>query len=588
MIPRNNPNRLVTTEAGSRLLEPAVKFTEWIQARTEFIDSGVDHFLTSSSCRNGIDNLPCNIVLFGAGYDTRALRFRNAHDRKVNFFEVDLPSVCQGKETLYKKFQAEHDPNMKGSTLIPFDLNDCGEGTSLIETLKNSGLDTSRPTFFVFEAVLFYVNEPAVRNIMQELFYYSKTVETMLCFTDSLKPFVDVPFTSQAKEFFDKGGVELLEHRARWGGAVHFCLASSRTTDGKPGSIASHVSNRVGGLVFSYMPSQSNNKAIIKDPSFDRVWYAVGFSWQIDGYETPLDAVLKKNRLTDKPFATRLWSEPIVIYRDENGELVAMADVCPHRSVPLSMGTMKNGRLECMYHGGKFGPKGECIDVPTMHTVDDDGSILETTTGAERYLKAINKANCGNHRAVVEHDGMVYVWRGNVLEADPSLLPTRRKGDMETVPMDTVLDYNVDYSYIVENNLDSPHLFYLHDGSVPPIKYIGMINKNLPKLKLTAFTDDCGMGHLGRLEGTRPKKLIRFDPPNIVRHGGVSGFEEEFHIVPIAPQCPPPTALTEGAYLVNDYFYSRCTSPTNPACQQLELSHCIGRFVCYAGTGKQN
>jgi hypothetical protein len=34
---------------------------------------------------------------------------------------------------------------------------------------------------------------------------------------------------------------------------------------------------------------------------------------------------------------------------------------------------------------------------------------------------------------------------------------------------------------------------------------------------------------------SQPKKLIRFDPPNIVRHGGVSGFEEEFHIIPIAP-----------------------------------------------------
>jgi len=108
---------------------------------------------------------------------------------------------------------------------------------------------------------------------------------------------------------------------------------------------------------------------------------------------------------------------------------------------------------------------------------------------------------------------------------------------METVPVDTVLDYAVDYSYIVENNLDSPHLFYLHDGSVPPIESIGMSSSNLGKLRLSSFTDDCGMGHLGRLgNGGRPKKLIRFDPPNIVRHGGVSGFEEEFHIVPIGPQ----------------------------------------------------
>jgi hypothetical protein len=41
---------------------------------------------------------------------------------------------------------------------------------------------------------------------------------------------------------------------------------------------------------------------------------------------------------------------------------------------------------------------------------------------------------------------------------------------------------------------------------------------------------------MGRFGDTgRVKKLLRFDPPNVVRHGGVSGFEEEFHIMPIAP-----------------------------------------------------
>mmetsp|Transcript_3185 Transcript_3185/g.8790 ORF Transcript_3185/g.8790 Transcript_3185/m.8790 type:complete len:441 (+) Transcript_3185:2371-3693(+) len=174
-------------------------------------------------------------------------------------------------------------------------------------------------------------------------------------------------------------------------------------------------------------------------------------------------------------------------------------------------------------------------DIPTLHVVDEHGD--ESVQGGEKMLKRVTRSNCGNHRAVVEHEGLVYVWRGNVLEADPSLLPSRRKGDMETVPVDTVLDYSVDYSYIVENNLDSPHLFFLHDGSVPPIESIGMLNTNLPKLRLKFFTDDCGMGHIGKLgENGRPKKLLRFDPPNVVRHGGVSGFEEEFHIVPIAPQ----------------------------------------------------
>merc|ERR1711957_1041154 len=337
------------------------------------------------------------------------------------------------------------------------------------------------------------------------------------------------------------------------GGAVHFALASSRNDitvtpslaknekESKlPSHIGRHINAIVGGLINSYVPTANLNNKILKKPSVNNVWYAVAFPWQIDGYETPLDAVLRKKRHTstegEKPFATRLWGEPIIIYRDGQGELVAMADVCPHRSVPLSMGKVENGQVSCMYHGWTFGEKGHCTKIPTLNTIHDNRNEEDRAKSQKKFLSGVTESNQGSIRAVVEHQGLVYVWRGNVLEADLGLLPTRRTGDMETVPIDTVLDYSVDYSYIVENNLDSPHLLYLHDGSVPPVASIGMKQENLPRLKLSAFTDDCGMGHLGKFGTGRPKKIIRFDPPNVVRHGGVSGFEEEFHCVPIAPQ----------------------------------------------------
>lgn len=571
---------LVTSEAGAKLLDPILKFAEWIQARTEFIDESLENYLSSPACRDaetGTD-FECNVVLFGAGYDTRALRYRHEHSEKIHFVEVDLPEVVDGKRKLYKKFRDENDPtwDFEGDgkdgakhTLVPFDLNNCGgdSPTSLIETLRTEGkLEKNVPTLLVFEAVLFYVDESAVRNIMQELFDFTKLggngddprAQGMICFTDSLKPFLDVPFSNEARQFFASRGMDLLQHRARWGGAVHFALtAASRTkndtskmdteSEAAPekdnGIFVKHMEDRVGTIVNSYTPTQSNNAAVLKEPSFENTWYAVAYPWQVDGYETPMDAVRQSKStmrkhggsVATKPFATRLWGKPLVIYRDTEGQLVAMADVCPHRSAPLSMGKVEHGKLTCMYHGWQYGAKGNCVDVPTLHTVDEDGKEIGTNNA--RFLSRVSKANCGNNFAVVEHEGLVYVWRGNVLEADVSLLPSRRKGDMETVAIDTVLDYNVDYSYIVENNLDSPHLFYLHDGSVPPIESIGMLAQNLPKLRLTAFTDDCGYGHKGRFgENGRPKKILRFDPPNIVRHGGVSGFEEEFHIVPIAPQ----------------------------------------------------
>lgn len=191
---------LVTSEAGAAVLEPILKFAEWIQSRTEFIDEALDSFLSSSVCIDADTGkaMECNVVLFGAGYDTRALRYRHKHEGKINFIEVDLPSVVEGKRKLYEKFQREQDPEWdlqgRGSNFIPFDLNDCGgsDPTSLIDVLRNQGgLKENIPTFMVWEAVLFYVNEDAVRNIMGDLFAFAKkggngedpSAETLLCFT---------------------------------------------------------------------------------------------------------------------------------------------------------------------------------------------------------------------------------------------------------------------------------------------------------------------------------------------------------------------------------------------------------------------
>ena len=80
---------LVTTEGDA--FGPIVKFTAWIQARYDCIDGGVKDFLTSSvylDSKTGTAQ-ECNILLFGAGHDTRALRYRHAHERRINFIEVD-------------------------------------------------------------------------------------------------------------------------------------------------------------------------------------------------------------------------------------------------------------------------------------------------------------------------------------------------------------------------------------------------------------------------------------------------------------------------------------------------------------------
>ena len=100
--------------------------------------------------------------------------------------------------------------------------------------------------------------------------------------------------------------------------------------------------------------------------------------------------------------------------------------------------------------------------------------------------------------------------------------------------METILDYGCDWTYIVENNLDTPHLYWLHDGSIPPIESLGCSRENVGNIGLKFFKDDVGVGHIGKTS-KKVTKVVRYDAPNVVRHGGVSGFSEEFNIVPLGP-----------------------------------------------------
>jgi vanillate O-demethylase monooxygenase subunit len=89
--------------------------------------------------------------------------------------------------------------------------------------------------------------------------------------------------------------------------------------------------------------------------------------------------------LGTKPISTKLLDEPLVIFR-AGDSLVVARDICPHRGVPLSLGTHVEGGVACAYHGLRFGAEGRCFHVPAH----PDRSIparlqLKTYPYVERY-----------------------------------------------------------------------------------------------------------------------------------------------------------------------------------------------------------
>ena len=122
-------------------------FLTFLVMRTRFFDGAVIRAL-----RSGVEQ----IVILGAGYDARALRF---HTPGVTFYEVDHPA------TQADKLRRLHDVDapLDGIVFVTADFIDPQWGDRLAE----AGHDSSRPTLFTCEGVLRYLPEHAFHGLLR-------------------------------------------------------------------------------------------------------------------------------------------------------------------------------------------------------------------------------------------------------------------------------------------------------------------------------------------------------------------------------------------------------------------------------------
>ncbi|RDJ99653.1 aromatic ring-hydroxylating dioxygenase subunit alpha [Paraburkholderia lacunae] len=146
-------------------------------------------------------------------------------------------------------------------------------------------------------------------------------------------------------------------------------------------------------------------------------------------------------------FHRTLLNEQIVFYRKKDGSVAALLDRCPHRFVPLHLGTLQGDDIECGYHGLRFDCSGRCVKNPH---------------GDGRIPQAIHVRSYPVHE---RHD-LVWVWMGE-WPADPARIPDYRlidaKSDYQVVT-GGYLHICANYLLMADNLLDLSHLTYLHDG----------------------------------------------------------------------------------------------------------------------------
>src|SRR5947209_8290319 len=65
------------------------------------------------------------------------------------------------------------------------------------------------------------------------------------------------------------------------------------------------------------------------------------------------------------PVRVRVLGERLVAFKDSDGAIGLLDEVCPHRRVSLFWGRNEEAGLRCVYHGWKFDTAGNCVDMPS-------------------------------------------------------------------------------------------------------------------------------------------------------------------------------------------------------------------------------
>lgn len=142
-----------------------------------------------------------------------------------------------------------------------------------------------------------------------------------------------------------------------------------------------------------------------------------------------------------KPLGVKLLGEELVLWRGSAG-INAWKDYCGHRGAKLSLGCVRDGQIECPYHGWRYAESGRCVKVPAHPDQEPPSQRLVYP-----------------HR-VTERFGLVWASLGNP-EHDVPSFPEWEDGSFRKVYAGPYR-YRANALRAVENFLDASHFPFVH------------------------------------------------------------------------------------------------------------------------------
>lgn len=181
-----------------------------------------------------------------------------------------------------------------------------------------------------------------------------------------------------------------------------------------------------------------------------------------------------------RPIATEIAGTPVVLFRDKSGRASALIDRCPHRGVKLSLGVVKDGCIECPFHGWQLDGEGHVCHVPW-----NPDAKLQNLSGIALPTREIA--------------GQIWVY------TDPFEPPTSEPAVHEALLRPGVricgeaVEWDTHWTRAMENMLDWPHLPFVHKGTIGR----GMQGKTQARMEITSEERPYGLHTHIQIDGQR-------------------------------------------------------------------------------------